>query len=27
MYLYDYFKQGKMLSETRTKFTYIYIKV
>jgi len=27
MYLYDFFKQGKMLTETRTKFTYMYIKV
>jgi len=27
VYLYDFLKQGKMLTETRTKFTYIYIKV
>jgi len=27
MYLYDFFKQGKMLTETRTEFTYMFTKV
>jgi len=26
MYLYNFFKQGKMLTETRTKFTYMYFR-